>query len=178
MQCPICKDQTLHAKQVEDGLNAFQCGKCAGRWIGSFHYWKWKDASGKTISDDSTASDNKLPVNDNKSAKLCPECGSFLRHFPVGHGVEFGLDRCGNCGGMWFDENEWESLKREKLCEDTHKIFSQIWQNQVRSDQHQSALKDLHIEKFGQADYNKILDVKEWISNHPLQSELRAFLGS
>ena len=178
MHCPVCKNYSLAADEPEEGLAAQSCSHCQGRWIASFQYWKWKDASGKSLPEKPADPSGELPVQDNKKAKLCPECGHFLRQYPVGHAMAFGLDRCGNCGGVWFDQNEWETLKSRNLHDDVHKIFSQIWQSQVRNEEYQQAMTAFYLKKFGEADYQKVLEIKEWIANHPHQAELRAFLQS
>ncbi len=176
MFCPLCKHTTMHRNQLEENLIAFECGHCSGRWISSYQYWKWKEQSGKSLLEKSTSEIEEIPVNDNLKAKLCPECGHFLRRFPVGSKVSFSLDHCGNCGGMWFDKNEWEILKSLGLHDDVHRIFSEIWQSQVRQEQHTKAIEDIYIAKFGKDDYRKIQDIKQWIQNHKLRSELVAFL--
>jgi uncharacterized protein len=37
----------------------------------------------------------------------CPKCGMDLQEFDF-RGLK--LDRCGSCGGVWFDEGEMEQL--------------------------------------------------------------------
>jgi len=177
MLCPICKNYSLVAEEIETGLPSLRCPQCKGRWIASYQYWKWKESSGKNLLNQNFSKEGDLPVNDNTAAKLCPECGHFLRRFPVGKGVSFGLDHCGNCGGMWFDANEWDVLRRQGLHVDVHKIFSEIWQNQVRDDEHNAAMEIFYKEKFGEEGYRKARDIKTWINTHPNKSELRAFLG-
>jgi len=178
MQCPVCKNGTLTDKEVEQALSSKQCPECSGRWIASFQYWKWRDTSGKSLSENPATESGHVKVEDSTKAKLCPECGHFLRRFPVGHGVEFGLDRCGNCGGTWFDANEWEVLKGRNLHDDVHKIFSDIWQRQVRDEEHQQAMEAFYKDKFGDDGYQKAQEIKSWIDNHPHKAELRAFLGA
>ncbi len=177
MKCPVCKDQVMSSKPLEANLSAHACGQCSGKWIASFQYWKWKDISGKSLLSSCAGSEDSLPVEDRTQAKLCPECGHFLRRFPVGEGLGFGLDHCGNCGGTWFDANEWESLKSRGLHDDVHKIFSEVWQNRIRSEEHAAAIETFYKEKFGEEGYRKAKDLKAWIDTHPNNVELRAFLG-
>lgn len=176
MYCPICKHTAMHRNQLEADLTAYECSQCSGRWIASYQYWQWQEKSGKSLLASSASDNTSLAVQDNPKAKLCPECGHFLRRFPVGHGVEFLLDHCGNCGGIWFDKNEWEVLKSCGLHDDVHKIFSEIWQNQVRQEQQTRAVEEMYKTRFGPADYAKITDIKQWLQTHPLRSELLAFL--
>ena len=177
MKCPVCKNYALAAKELEQNLSSQNCPNCRGRWIGSFQYWKWRQASGKSIAETPSSDESDLPVKDSSNAKLCPECGHFLRRYPVGHDIDFSLDRCGNCGGMWFDQNEWEVLKNRNLRDDVHKIFSEIWQRQLKDQQHQAEMEAFYKKKFGPDDYHKALDIKSWLDAHPNKSALRAFLG-
>lgn len=177
MKCPICKNYALVVKALEQNLSSQQCPHCNGRWIGSFQYWKWRDASGKSINENTVSDSSDCSAKDSTGAKLCPECGHFLRRYPVGHGIAFGLDRCGNCGGMWFDQNEWEMLKKQNLHDDVHKIFSEIWQRQLRDEEHQAKMETFYKEKFGPDDYQKARDIKHWVDTHPNNTALRAFLG-
>jgi len=176
MDCPICKMRTLSQSEIESNLNALECSNCQGRWIQSYQYWKWRDGLGKDVPDELPAQGPELEVEDSTGAKLCPECGHILIRHPVGHGISFWLDRCGNCGGVWFDHNEWETLKGRNLHDDIHLIFSAIWQKQVRKEDHEKAMKDFYENKFGPADFAKVKEIKTWIDNHPLKSELQAFL--
>lgn len=44
----------------------------------------------------------------------CPKCRSFMEKVTYG-GI--GVDRCTDCGGMWFDVGEREKLKAKKGSE-------------------------------------------------------------
>lgn len=155
---------------------ALECNKCRGRWLGSYHYWKWRDKQGKSLPELPKAERADLPVADSQAAKLCPECGHILIRYPVGYEIDFQLDRCGNCGGVWFDKNEWEVLESRNLHDDVHKIFSAVWQAAVRKETHEKTMQEFYREKFGAADYQKIQEIKSWINNHRLSHELYAFL--
>lgn len=176
MNCPVCRKQPLKVQDIESGLKSQECPNCRGQWIGSYMYWKWKEATGKTLSVE-PKDIGELAVHDNTAAKLCPECGHFLRRYPVGKELGFSLDRCGNCGGTWFDQNEWEALKARGLHKDVHLVFSNMWQNQIRDRQRQQAAEAVYKRIFGPEDYTRISEVKDWLSKHPQRAELKAFLN-
>jgi Zn-finger nucleic acid-binding protein len=176
MNCPVCKGYALNVSKLEKGLVAHSCNKCGGSCIGSYHYWQWKDKTGKSLEEKPASDGVDLPSIDSTKAKTCPECDRFLRHFPVGHDIEFGLDRCGNCGGTWLDQNEWKMLKSRNLHDDIHQIFSHIWQAQAKDQEHQKVMDDFYKQKFGESDFEKFKEIKTWLGNHDLQSELKAFL--
>jgi len=176
MLCPVCKNHSLQVEEIETGLKARQCPQCKGRWIGSYVYWKWKEATGKDLPE--VPAEAPLEVHDSENAKLCPECGHFLRRYPVGKGMDFALDRCTNCGGTWFDRNEWESLRARGLHDDVHLVFSNMWQNQVRDESQRKAAAELYTKLFGPEDFERIRQVRDWINGHPCRRELKAFLNS
>jgi Zn-finger nucleic acid-binding protein len=119
----------------------------------------------------------ELPVADSTKAKLCPECGHILTRRMVGHGIDFQIDRCGACGGIWFDKNEWEILRDRNLHDDVHFIFSSAWQHRLVEDQ-QKKTHEKRIETIlGPSDYAQLKDFKKWILNHPRRSTMMAYLS-
>ena len=180
MNCPICKGSVLHKAQMETGLAAMACSKCSGKWVQSYQYWLWHDMQGKKLPDasakDTACAAELHTLQDSKNAKLCPECGHFLRRYPVGHEIDFQLDRCSNCGGIWFDANEWEVLVQRGLHNNVHMMFSAIWQGQVLKEQKSKSMREHYLQKFGLADFQKASEIRQWLLNHKLSSELYAFI--
>ena len=117
-----------------------------------------------------------LPSAEHGGAKFCPECRRYLGRYRVGHELGFSLDRCEHCGGVWFDGNEWESLKSRNLHDDVHFIFSQAWQAGVQRDLREQERRKIWIEVLGEKDYEEIAKIKNWIERHPLKPELYSFL--
>jgi Zn-finger nucleic acid-binding protein len=83
------------------------------------------------------------------TAKLCPECGRILIKYGVGHGMNFTLDQCGHCLGIWFDKNEWVSLKQRNLHDEVHKVFTASWQTQARKEERKRNLERIYLNRFG-----------------------------
>jgi Zn-finger nucleic acid-binding protein len=117
------------------------------------------------------------PSAEIRGAKFCPSCSSYLVKYDVGRNLAFTIDRCGKCGGIWLDGNEWAALKQTKLHFDLHRIFSTDWQSQVRQQEHAKALDDIWKEQFG-SDYEELMRIKKWIDAHPKAAEMYAFLNS
>ena len=115
MNCPVCKKATLQNADITTNLKVKLCKQCGGCWIQSYQYWKWLDKHGDILPEKPVAETSPLPVNDSQAGKICPECGHFLTRRKVGRGISFHLDRCNNCGGIWFDKNEWEILHTRKV---------------------------------------------------------------
>ena len=177
MHCPICKQVTLKKAELDSGLFAQECSQCHGKWIQSYFYWRWREKLGGGFDEIPAEYVTQARIDDNRAAKLCPECGHLLIRYPVGHQTGFELDRCGNCGGVWFDAREWETLRARNLHDDVHKIFSEIWQNQLRREERDKNRQTFYQTKFGPADYQKAAEFRLWLHTHPLSHELFAFVN-
>lgn len=175
--CPICQDQILAAHELSADLVSQKCNVCGGQWISSFEFWKWLQSPRlnrrEVQSYPMTASSSE-----SRTARICPECGDILVKYRVGHSLGFSLDRCRNCGGTWFDREEWEILQSGELRDEVHPIFSAAWQQQIRKEDRARHLQKLFTKKVGEEDFAEIKRVKDWLDQHPLRFELRAFLDS
>jgi len=178
MKCPVCKTEELGLCPLESNLISGHCDKCGGNWIPLSEYWKWREQrkEGLPASEGQTIPPN--PVTSALIAKLCPECNKILIKYRVGHGANFSLDQCGDCGGVWLDKDEWEALKARSLHNDIHLIFTAPWQDKVRSQESRRAQEELYRKKFGDEDFNEIQRMKGWIDRHPLKEEILAYLMS
>src|ERR1044072_665633 len=174
MLCPVCKTPELEMQILAKGLPSHHCKGCEGNWISSTAYWYWLEQQG--VSRARKATPTTIEVADNQQAKLCPECNRIMIMFRVGHQLNFALDQCAGCNGVWFDKNEWESLKDQQLHDDIHLIFTAPWQNQVRAEERQKAFEKIYISKFGQADYAELVRIRAWLKAHSKQQEMLAFL--
>lgn len=100
MDCPACKTPMVD----EDGCCS--CSDCGGVWftpVEARDYFGFASDEAAVAVPDASAP----AVND----RLCPSCLAGLHHFDVGESL--GLDRCGGCGGLYFDAGE--SLKLRSL---------------------------------------------------------------
>src|SRR4051794_3953747 len=101
MKCPVCLDALLLDHQLETNLFSQRCPKCSGQWVNAKSYWAWRESQ-RPASLPQRA-DVALPTEQSHPrARLCPECGRLLRRARVGSGLDFFIDRCGHCGGIWF----------------------------------------------------------------------------
>ena len=189
MKCPACKDMTLEDFELEPGLAAARCGGCGGQWVNGAGYLRWVEARGPkppggasagaaeaTGSGGGDGTPAGQAVNDNRKAKLCPECGRFLTRAKVGRGLDFLLDRCGSCGGIWFDAGEWEALRARGLHDDAHFVFSDAWQADVLRRDREAQHDRLLAQKVGEADWAEIKRVRAWLDGHPHRTALYAVL--
>lgn len=175
MKCPSCGNNNSSHRELEGGLHTTECAGCGGNWLRSFEYWKWLHAHGPVLEE--KLPDAPVEVSDSTQPKTCPECGMLLTKYRVGHGTDFAIERCGICGGIWFDKNEWEALRSRNLHDQVHQIFSAPWQHAIRAreaaEAHELRIRGL----LGDEDYEKARQTREWLASHPKRSVVLAYLG-
>ncbi|MCL4211593.1 MAG: zf-TFIIB domain-containing protein, partial [Phycisphaerales bacterium] len=117
-----------------------------------------------------------VTVAGSRKAKLCPECGHLMIRYRVAHDIDFQVDRCNHCNGVWLDRDEWEVLRRQGLHRDLHRVFSEPWQLRLRQEEAQQALEAIYERKLGTEVYHEIRRIRAWIDGHPERSTLLAYL--
>ena len=185
MQCPVCKQVRLEPATLADDLPARTCPTCGGHFVEIEEYLDWRERH-KPAPAAVAAPAPELPVHDSGPGKLCPDCGAFLIRYEVGHGAGFALDRCGRCGGVWLDANEWEDLTGLGLAAQLHLVFSEAWQSQVkrqeREGQYRQAVRKILDAKLSQycspEEADRIKQFQDWVSRHPHGREIQAYLRS
>src|SRR5580693_8391155 len=103
--CPVCNENALSDRQLEENLHSSQCSKCSGVWIGSSQYAQWLRGHGENLPEKPAEEGISLVSGEKPGARFCPQCSYILMKYKVGHQVGFSLNRCGHCGGIWFDRN-------------------------------------------------------------------------
>ena len=175
MNCPVCTVAELSLNNLESNLSSMQCAKCAGNFIRGSHYWKWLEEHKQNLPE--TPGDSvDLPLADTSNLKLCPECRNIMVRYKVGHEIGFALDQCAGCKGIWFDKNEWETLRSRNLHDDIHTIFTASWQAEVAREERKKRLERIYVSKFGAEDYAEIKRVRAWLDKHERKQELLAYL--
>jgi Zn-finger nucleic acid-binding protein len=174
MKCPSCSGSPLASIRLDSQLKASTCSACEGKWLSANDYWAWLETHGQTLPEKEPEG---LPIEvaDSQQAKLCPDCKCIMLRYKVGHGLNFRLDQCGSCHGIWLDAQEWEALAQRNLHDEIHLIFSAPWQSQVRKEEAQQVLNTLYQDRF-QADYDKIKQIKAWLSTHPEKARIMDYL--
>ncbi len=179
MNCPICKNHPLGTNEIIPNLNVYTCNNCQGNWIRFEDYWKWHEHSkSELISTEpvSLAEDEYLPILDSKQAKLCPDCTRILIKYKVRNDLDFYVDHCGSCNGVWLDKNEWQVLQRNNLHHQLYSFFTGSWQKKLRQESTRAHLDAQYRTKFGPEGYNRLKDFKAWLDENPNRSYILAFL--
>lgn len=174
MSCPACKHSTLTRIEIDPHLSARECSACGGFWISSPDYFQYLERTVNSVSRDNFT-ETQPELQDSLQAKLCVDCGCILTKFKVGHGLDFYLDYCGACQGVWLDKNEWHCLKRHGLHHQINKVFTTQWQNQIKEDRVRTHQLHIYSSKIG-ADFAKVRDFKDWLDRHPQRSMIYSYL--
>jgi Zn-finger nucleic acid-binding protein len=172
MYCPVCKTCPLIAVEPELNLRNLQCSNCGGHWLQSYHYWTWRSSRTADEIAHANTDQEELQAQDTAEAKVCIECGKLMSRFRVGKGMEFYLDRCGACGGIWFDRNEWEILKSRNLHDEIHKIFARPWQREIVQIDYDDRLK----ETIGPEKFRDLKSLKSWLDLDPNRTLILGYL--
>jgi len=177
MQCPCCSSYSLEPIKLQYGLSARRCGNCLGILIDLLAYRDW--------AEDFVESDPKLglkntpkldEVQDNARALICPKCSKLMLKFRVDGDLDNRVDLCTACDEAWLDNGEWELLDSLALQGKLNKIFTEPWQRHIREESAEKAFQKRFEETLGHEDYEKLLEVKHWISSHSNQSDLIRFI--
>ena len=151
-----------------------RCPECAGVFLEHLPYVEWAKSSAH-VEGTKPGPTGVRPSAERAGAKFCPDCKSYLVKYDVASDAPFTIDRCGTCGGMWLDGNEWDQLKSRSLHTDIHRIFSTDWQSQLRAEEHGKALEEIWRGQFG-SDFEELMRIKKWIDGHDKAPEIYAFL--
>ncbi len=173
-KCPVCNEIELKRIRLEKNIPAYLCTGCEGIWISLKEYLPPQE--GISLEGINLKGDLPLPTVDNRKALLCPDCGRILRRFKIWPDVEFHLDRCGGCNGIWFDRNEWQVLRLKNLHDKVHVFFTAEWQETLRKEEMRRQFVKMYKEKFGSEDYLKIRNIRNWLEEHPKGRQLLAYL--
>ena len=182
MQSPLPPHAAMETVSFRGVPTARHCPVTGGLWIRPDAYWAWRAGQPDRfpgLIEDGPAGDvapTDPAAADSPAGKHCPEDGAFLIRHRVGHGLSMHLDRCGRCGGMWFDPGEWEQLRNHDLLDRLHLIFTSAWQARVRQEQRaQQAVAQAH-ELFGAQIATTLGEVRELLQHHPRRAEMWAYL--
>jgi len=175
MNCPVCKKSELSLNHLEDNLTSQQCPLCRGNWIAGAEYWKWvekhkTDLAERVVEHETLSlAETGLPID-------CPECRFRMVKYLVGRGLEFSIDHCLGCKGIWLDGNEWEALKKRNLHDDLNLMFTSFWQTEAQRLERKKKMEQIYVNRFGETDYEEIKRIRYWLDTKNNREELIAYL--
>ena len=175
--CPMCGGG-LRPTFYDEKLPVNECEACGGAWARANEYAIWLKRQAPSGMEQKVTGevDSTLQIRDSQQAAFCPDCGHFLRRYRVASALDFHLDRCNTCNGVWLDRNEWEALRSVDLHDELRQIFTHPWQERIHDEEVAQKLDRMYLERFGAEDYERIKKLRAWLSDHPNRSTLLAYL--
>jgi len=166
----------MQLREIEPGLEVYECPKSGGLWIPLQSYLAWQARHPQVMAVPSESGAPVLQDDSKQRALICPESGRLLLRYRVGHGLPFHLDRSPATGGVWLDKGEWEALKSRGLHVTLHLIFTAAYQRQVRSSEHVARLTETFRDRIGAADFSKVAEFGAWVAHHPKGRDICCYL--
>ncbi len=178
MQSPLAPHQSLESVELEPGLTAFRCPQTGGHWIPAQNYWSWRSKLPAEAAAEAAHAENATPVSEfDDVVKLCPESGTVMTRYRVGHGQPFRVERS-HTGGIWLDGGEWEALCAGHLQSSMHLIFSAPWQKAVRQQASDASHLEHLRERLGAELLEKLQSLRAELAQHSQRSAALAFLNA
>jgi len=175
MKSPVGSRQELHAVQLEKGLLAYRCPETGGHYIPASAYMQWLGEQPARLPQLPPTPGIAAPREEKHRAYICPESGTIMIRFKVGHGFKFTVDRS-ITGGIWLDSGEWEALKSRNFHDEIHFIFTDPWQNAIRKDEVAAGNRTRLEERLGTEFLGRIDGLKDEILQNPHREEILAYL--
>ena len=173
--CPVCKNVELLQTELEPNLSSYNCPQCEGRWIRGKEYWDWIEKHGTRSAERVHESESLLLAEPGVPVD-CPECRFRMVKYLVGRGLDFTVDHCAGCKGIWLDRNEWEALRKRNLHDNLHTMFTEFWQAGAIREQRKKRMQQIYLDRFGEDDYSEIRRVRHWLDTKTNREELIAYL--
>jgi Zn-finger nucleic acid-binding protein len=179
LRCPACQTPTFEPTHVQGGPEAHVCTSCHALWIPLNRYFAFLSGLPASLDSCPGPASPQTPSDlgaDSPALKLCPACNKFMRYYPVGHGLAFGIDRCGSCGGFFLNALEWDALLAKGLHTKLHFIPSDAWQADVSRHAKAAHDADALTKRLGPTDAAELHRITAWIASHPHRDLLLAHL--
>ncbi len=174
MKCPSCKSNTLFPSFIEASFRSHTCKTCKGNWvlIEDYVFWSTRQSFNTHVEEVS------FDLEDSTKALLCPMTGRIMMKYKINNLTDHKLDYSPSVGGVWLDSGEWEYLKTQGLANALGRIFTESWQREIRAGNTKATLEELYKSKFGEHDYQKLKEIREWVSSLDNKEDARSYLLS
>ena len=103
MNCPKCKTTELHKHGFD---SPFYCKQCGGMWLESEKLREFMETSSEFHNEESGNSEH------DERTGLCPSGHGIMIRARIDADEPFYLEKCSQCGGIWFDRGEWQKIVR------------------------------------------------------------------
>lgn len=175
MRSPVGSRMQMEPVQLEDGLMAYRCPETGGIYIPSTCYMRWISQQPARKPQLPETGTEQPVVQTDRPAAICPESGTIMTRYKVGHGFTFTIDRS-ITGGIWLDAGEWDALRQRNFHDELNLVFTQSWQHNILRAEQQEGRRQRMEQKFGTDLLKRIDAIKAEIKTHANSEELLAYL--
>jgi hypothetical protein len=175
MKSPVGGRKQMEPVTLEDGLTAYRCPESGGIYIPSTCYMRWISQQPARMPQLPVTGEENEVVQTNRPAAICPESGTIMTRYKVGHGFQFTIDRS-ITGGIWLDAGEWDALRQRNFHDELNLIFTQSWQRNILKEEQQQGRRQRMEAKFGTDLIKRIDAIKAELQAHANSEELLAYL--
>ena len=172
MQCTSCKSGQLLPSFIDGQFRAHTCSNCQGNWVLVEDYVAWQERNPEF----SFEAESHCEAEETQTAILCPVTGNIMRKFRLTSDTTHRIDYSASVGGIWLDKGEWQLLKEKKLAGSLNAVLSAHWQKNIRKNSTKDNFTEIYKDKFGQATYSKIKELRQWLIQQPNKADIRAYL--
>ena len=164
MNCPKCKNVALEKASFEA---PYSCSQCGGIWVLNEEINKLTEASFDDQQVEKTDDDDY----DSKTG-LCPNGHGIMIRAKMDFETPFYLERCTQCGGIWFDHGEWNQVARNHLFDNITEFWTMAWQRKHQQEKNREHFLELNKDLLGNDVFDLVLTLAEKLKDHP--EKLRA----
>lgn len=167
MECPKCKNSGLRKKGSDASAH---CNKCGGMWLGGEELPNFIEKYSEQHDDEVGSS-----VNDKRTG-LCPSGHGILIRAKIEIDEPFYLEKCSACGGIWFDNGEWQRIVNHDLAHNLNELWCRSWQAKQRQEKSRNSYLEANKELLGDAVFDEIMRLSEKLKDHPEKGRAIALL--
>jgi hypothetical protein len=161
---------------LDEGLEAFHCMDSGGHYIPAASYMKWLEKQPARLPHLPEIESPFEAADDSSAARICPESGTLMTRFKIGHGFTFMVERS-ITGGIWLDAGEWQALRRRNFHDEIHLVFTAPWQKRVRDQQAQATYEDRLRSALGADLFARLHSIRAELADHPHRNLALAYLN-
>ncbi len=170
LTCPKCRTKNLRAPS--SGTPVLRCYNCHGMWLTREEASEL--ASVGAISDPASMLPQK--ASGDAIAGMCPSGHGILIRARVEVDEPFYLERCGRCGGLWFDAGEWTKLASSHLIHHLDQLWDPEWQRKMRRERAEQREREQARALIGEALFDQIEALLGTLESSPNKREAIGYL--
>lgn len=166
--CPKCKVVPL-VQPSGRATRTLRCPSCRGTWLPS------NEARIEAVAGLMEADDTLRPgaAADSKTG-LCPLGHGILIRARVDVDDPFYLDRCAECGGIWFDAGEWNRLAVSHLLEHLDDLWDPARRFKIQQERADAAFRGKLEQQLGEEAFRHLEALARALKEKPSQLQLAA----